>query len=86
VQEKPDLKIEIIAGIYIMKPPIFNLIPDDEYFGMDQLIKKMLSQGQPVAKFLLKDYWIDIGRIEDYEKAETAYNTYFKVHETVEKT
>jgi len=86
VQEKPELKIEIIAGIYIMKPPIFNLIPDDEYFGMDHLLKKMLAQGKPVARFRLKEYWIDIGRIEDYEKAETAYNTYFKVNETAEKT
>ena len=78
VQEKPDLKIEIIAGIYIMKPPVLHLIPDGEYFGMDHLLKKMLGQGMPVARYLLKDYWIDIGRIEDYEKAEEAYNTHFK--------
>ncbi len=78
VQEKPDLKIEIIAGIYIMKPPVLNLIPDGEYFGMDNLLKKMLGQGMTVARYLLKEYWIDIGRIEDYEKAEAAYNTHFK--------
>jgi NDP-sugar pyrophosphorylase family protein len=86
VQEKPDLKIEIIAGIYIMKPPVFNLIPDGEYFGMDHLLKKMLGQGMPVARYLLKEYWIDIGRIEDYEKAEADYNTHFKMQETAEKT
>jgi NDP-sugar pyrophosphorylase family protein len=86
VQEKPDLKIEIIAGIYIMKPPVFNLIPDGEYFGMDHLLKKMLGQEMPVARYLLKEYWIDIGRIEDYEKAEADYNTHFKMQETAEKT
>ena len=86
VQEKPDLKIEIIAGIYIMKPPVFNYIPEGEYFGMDNLLQKMLAQGEPVARYLLKEYWLDIGRIEDYEKAEEAYSTYFKVQETGEKT
>jgi NDP-sugar pyrophosphorylase family protein len=78
VQEKPDLKIEIIAGIYIMKPPVLNLIPDGEYFGMDNLLKLMIDRRMPVARYLLKEYWIDIGRIEDYEKAEAAYNTHFK--------
>jgi NDP-sugar pyrophosphorylase family protein len=78
VQEKPDLKIEIIAGIYIMKAPVLNLIPDGKYFGMDNLLKLMIDQGMPVARYLLKEYWIDIGRIEDYERAEAAYNTHFK--------
>jgi NDP-mannose synthase len=78
VKEKPNLKIEIIAGIYIMKPPILELIPDGEYFGMDHLLIKALSNKIPVARYLLKDYWIDIGRIEDYEKAEEVYNTHFK--------
>lgn len=81
VEEKPDLKVEIVAGIYIMKPAVFDLIPSDEYFGMDMLIKKMLKKKMPVAKYLLKEYWIDIGRIEDYEKAEEAYDNHFKGQE-----
>jgi len=81
VEEKPDLKVEIVAGIYIMKPAVFDLIPSGEYFGMDMLIKKMLKKKMPVAKYLLKEYWIDIGRIEDYEKAEEAYDNHFKDQE-----
>ena len=78
VEEKPDLKIEIIAGIYIMKPPALKLIPENQYFGMDSLIKKMLAANMPVGRYLLKEYWLDIGRIEDYEKAEAAYDDYFR--------
>ena len=78
VEEKPDLKTQIVAGIYIVKPAIFDLIPEDEYFGMDHLIKRMLSDGKPVAKYLLKDYWLDIGRIEDYATVENAYEDHFK--------
>lgn len=78
VKEKPNLRIEIIAGIYIMKPPILDMIPDDKYFGMDDLLKAMLAQGKPVARYFIEEYWLDIGRIDDYEKTEAAYKTYFK--------
>jgi len=78
IQEKPDLVNYILAGIYVMKPQIFKYIPDNEYFGMDDLIKLMLKQSVPVAKYELKEYWLDIGRLNDYEKAQEIYKTHFK--------
>jgi NDP-sugar pyrophosphorylase family protein len=78
IQEKPDFITYILAGIYVMKPEIFTLIPDSEYFGMDTLIKLMLNKKIPVAKYELKEYWLDIGRLNDYEKAQDIYNTHFK--------
>lgn len=74
IEEKPDLINYILAGIYVMKPGIFGEIPDDEYFSMDTLIKNMLSKGLPVAKYEMQEYWLDIGRIDDYEKAQDVYN------------
>ncbi len=82
VDEKPNIKTEIVAGIYILKPKILNLIPDNQYFGMDNLIKNMLLMNMPVARYILEEYWIDIGRVEDYKNAETAYNTHFKDNES----
>jgi len=78
VIEKPDLVLHILAGIYVMKPTIFELIPENEYFGMDVLIKAMLRQGLPINKYELKEYWLDIGRLNDYEKAKNEYKTYFE--------
>jgi NDP-mannose synthase len=78
IQEKPDFVTYILAGIYVMKPEIFTLVPDNEYFGMDTLIKLMLNKKIPVAKYELKEYWLDIGRLNDYEKAQDIYNTHFK--------
>ncbi len=78
VEEKPDLKTEIIAGIYILKPEVLELVPNNQYFGMDDLIKIMLKKQQPIAKYLINEYWLDIGRIEDYQQAEEAYNNHFK--------
>jgi NDP-sugar pyrophosphorylase family protein len=73
IEEKPDFKTEILAGIYGMKPAILDLIPDATYFGIDDLIKCMLTTKRPIAKFLLKDYWADIGQLPDYELAKETY-------------
>ena len=77
IEEKPDLITYALAGIYIMKPGIFSLIPENEYFGMDILIKKMLSEQFPISKYELSEYWLDIGRIDDYEIAQKDFNDNF---------
>jgi NDP-sugar pyrophosphorylase family protein len=77
VEEKPDLKLEILAGIYVLKPPVLDLVPDETYYGIDSLIKDMLARGMPVAKYLTKDFWLDIGQIDDYEEAQEAYRQHF---------
>jgi NDP-mannose synthase len=77
IQEKPDIIMYILSGIYVMRPEIFDLFPVNEYFGMDHLIKKMLHQNLPVSKYDLKEYWLDIGRLNDYEKAQEDYETIF---------
>lgn len=78
IEEKPDIKHNILAGIYIMKPAIFKLIPDHTYFGMDNLILKMLADKKPITKFEIKDYWLDIGQVGDYEKAQEIYKQHFE--------
>lgn len=77
IQEKPDIIMYILAGIYVMKPEIFKFFPENEYFGMDTLIKKLLKDGEPVTKYDLKEYWLDIGRLNDYEEAQEIYKTHF---------
>lgn len=77
IEEKPDIVTYVLAGIYVMKPEIMDLIPEDHYFGMDMLIKKMLELHLPITKYELKEYWLDIGQLQDYEKAQTIYQDYF---------
>ena len=78
VEEKPELVFEIVAGIYLMKPPILERIPDGAYFGVDQLIQGMLADGLPVTRYAMKEYWLDIGQLEDYRQAEDAYKEHFR--------
>ena len=77
VHEKPNFKMEILAGIYLIKPHVINLIPKNTYYGIDDLIKEMVSKNMKVAKYKITDYWLDIGRIDDYDAAQDAYDQYF---------
>ena len=75
IEEKPNYMQEILAGIYVMRPEILRLIPGNTYFGIDNLIKGMLARHQPVCKYLMHDYWIDIGQLGDYELAKQDYDS-----------
>lgn len=77
VEEKPDFKLEILAGIYVLTPPALDLIPPDTYYGIDSLIKDMLAGDHKIARHLTRDYWIDIGRVEDYHEAQDMYQEHF---------
>ncbi len=77
VEEKPELVFEILAGIYFFKPSIFSEIPKDTYFGMDDLIHGMLGKAMPISRWAIKDYWLDIGQVDDYSKAKEEYATSF---------
>jgi NDP-sugar pyrophosphorylase family protein len=82
VDEKPEFKLEIVAGIYCMKPSVFRYIPLNEYFGMDMLIKGMIAANQRVARYLIHDYWLDIGQVDDYSKARSDYEQHFAEERT----
>lgn len=78
IEEKPNIETDIIAGIYVMKPGIFDHIPENTYFGMDHLILSMLDKKVPVAKYSIWELWLDIGQLPDYEKAQEIYEQHFK--------
>ena len=77
IEEKPEFLIEILAGIYWATPELLELIPDDIYYGMDDLIQRMLAEGKPITRYLMEEYWLDIGRLEDFSEAEEAYHDHF---------
>lgn len=78
IQEKPNFELYILAGIYVMTPGIFNYIPHNTMYGMDVLIKRLISEGIKIPKYDIKEYWLDIGRINDYETAQDVYKEKFQ--------
>ena len=78
IEEKPNIKTTILAGIYVFKPDLLDFIPLNTYYGMDNLIMDMLDKGLSISHYPIKEYWLDIGQVEDYNKAQEIYNEYFK--------
>ena len=78
VQEKPDVKFEILGGIYFLKPAVLECVPDGTYYNMDQLIKDLLKRNKRVGRYLMSEYWLDIGDAHHYQAAQADYNTHFQ--------
>ena len=78
IEEKPNIITYILAGIYFMKPKIFDYIPDNQSYGIDDLIKDLLKLNIPISKYEMNEYWLDLGRISDYEKAQKDFNNIIK--------
>ena len=78
VEEKPEFTLEVVAGIYCMKPEVLELIPADKPYGMDNLIKDMLARGQRIARYLIHEYWLDIGQVDDYSTARAEFEQHFE--------
>ena len=70
LREKPSLTFFINAGIYLLEPTACDSIPDGEHFDMTDLIKRLLADGRTVVSFPIIEYWLDIGRPEDYQRAQ----------------
>lgn len=69
-EEKPVYDFTVSMGIYVFSKEILNMVPDNEVFGFDHLMYKLLEIHEPINTFPFDSYWLDIGRPEDYEQAK----------------
>lgn len=69
VDEKPRKEYPINTGIYVLEPAAIDVIPRDVYFDATDLIHALLGAGRPVAAYPIREYWLDVGRQFDFEKA-----------------
>jgi len=71
--EKPEIKVKVNMGCYVMEPATLGFIPKNRSFGMDTLVKKAISRRKTVNSFLSKKKFVDIGDKETYEKINLHY-------------
>src|SRR5271157_4129067 len=66
LEEKPSLSFFINAGTYLLEPAVWDFIPAGRRFDMTELISKLIEAGRTVVSFPIMEYWLDMGRHEDY--------------------
>ncbi len=76
-EEKPVYASFINAGVYVLNPEVLNCVPKDSYFDMNSLFERMLQENEPVCIFPIREYWIDIGRTDDFYQANKDYEEEF---------
>lgn len=67
--EKPTQSLTVSAGIYCLNKKVLSNIPINRKLDFDKFIKLKLSDKIPVNIYDHKSFWLDIGRVEDYEYA-----------------
>ena len=73
LQEKPEINCLINSGVYCLQPEMIDLIPENRYFEITDLINTCLAKEYQVGNYEIKDYWMDIGRQEDYHQLNNDY-------------
>jgi NDP-sugar pyrophosphorylase family protein len=71
--EKPTLSYSVSMGIYVFEKRVLEWIPSGRYLDFPELIQKLLRDKKRVACYPSNDFWLDIGRHEDYEEAQKKF-------------
>ena len=69
-QEKPNYTYYANAGIYLIKKEILSLIPKSKFFNATDLLQLAIEAQKKLMHYPIRSYWLDIGKHEDYEKAQ----------------
>lgn len=77
IDEKPIHKFFVNGGIYLLNPEVLTLIPSDKPMDMPTLFHLLIEKNAKTAAFPIREYWIDIGRHQDFERAQDEFLTIF---------
>lgn len=70
LKEKPKYNYFSNAGIYLMKKEILNMIPENQFYDITDLMEKVLEMDLKLVTYPINGYWLDIGKHEDFKKAQ----------------
>lgn len=76
--EKPVYRYFVNAGIYALSPEAMEKVPESQFYDMPTLIEEILAEKGKVGGFPITEYWMDIGQMPDYEKAQADYEVHFQ--------
>ena len=70
IREKPELNFLVNTGMYVVEPSVLQLIPNNEYYHITELMEKIISEGGKVGVYpISENSWVDTGEWDEYKKA-----------------
>ena len=77
IREKPVHRFFVNAGVYVLSPEAVAMIPSGCAYDMPSLFQTLIANEKATAAFPIREYWIDIGHLSDYERAIGDYPKVF---------
>ena len=77
IEEKPTQSFFVSAGIYMFSPIVLDFIPKGVFYDMPTLFSELLKHDFPIHPFPIREYWLDIGRMDEYRRANDEYEGVF---------
>lgn len=71
IVEKPRQKYFVNAGIYVLSPEVFKSVPKQHRQDMPDLFNSLIHMRKNVMMYPVHEYWLDIGRLGDFEQAQS---------------
>lgn len=78
IEEKPLHKFFVNAGIYMISPSVLKYIPENSFFDMPTFFHHLIQNKENVISFPIHEYWLDIGEIAEYKKANIEFSEHFE--------
>jgi dTDP-glucose pyrophosphorylase len=78
IEEKPVQSFFVSGGIYVFNPEVLKEIPKDGYLDMPNFIQSLIQKKQKIGAFPIHEYWLDIGKTDDFNKAHDEFSKVFK--------
>jgi dTDP-glucose pyrophosphorylase len=78
IEEKPIHRCLVSAGMYVLSPEAVALVPRDSFYDMPSLFASLIEARLPTRCYTVMGYWLDIGRLADYEKANSDFPVEFE--------
>lgn len=72
-REKPELQYRVSMGVYVYEPRVLSYIEYGKYLDFPDLVLKLLAAGEKVSAWPWEGLWLDIGRPDDYAKAQALF-------------
>lgn len=69
LKEKPSYTYYSNAGIYLIKKDLIKLIPKNKFYNATEFMEQLIQNNEKVLSYQIMGYWLDIGKHEDYKKA-----------------
>jgi dTDP-glucose pyrophosphorylase len=78
IEEKPVHSFFVNAGIYMLNPSVLKHVPENSFFDMPTLFNILIQNNEKVSPFPIREYWLDIGGISEFNMANEQYNKNFR--------